>query len=179
MKLHFQEFKDEIDALIEFLTSEAWEFHGNPNPKPEGIRKNYENHIYASDDCKTFWVILDQDTKVGYVRIYDLENGTPLFDIRILSKYKGMGIGTSTVNWLTKYIFENYLDKDRLEGYTRQDNYPMRSVFHKCGFVKEAHHRKAWPGKDGKLYDAIGYGITKADWENGQVTLVLWEDFKY
>ena len=179
MKLHFKEFKDEIDDLIEFLTSDTWEFHGTPNPKPERIRASYENNYYTSDDCKTFWVILDEDTKVGQVRIYDLEDGTPLFDIRILSKYKGMGIGTSTVNWMVDYLFNNYSDKDRLEGYTRQDNYAMRSVFHKCGFVKEAHHRKAWPGEDGRLYDAIGYGIIKEDWNNGQATHVLWEDFNY
>lgn len=179
MKLHFKEFKDEIDALIEFLTSETWEFHGTPKPKPERIRASYENHYYTSDDCKTFWVILDEDTKAGMVRIYDLEDGTPLFDIRILSKYKGMGIGTSTVNRIVDYIFKNYSDKDRIEGYTRQDNYSMRSVFHKCGFVKEAHHRKGWPCNDGKVYDAIGYGITKEDWENGEVTPILWEDFRY
>jgi hypothetical protein len=28
---------------------------------------------------------------VGMIRIYDLQDCTPLFDIRILSKYKGMG----------------------------------------------------------------------------------------
>ena len=55
----------------------------------------------------------------------------------------------------------------------------MRTVFHKCGFLKEAHHRKAWPSKSGKLYDATGYGITKEDWESGQTTPVPWEDFKY
>ena len=179
MNLHFQEFKDEIDALIEFLTSETWEFHGTPNPKAERIRQSYENQYYTNDDCKTFWIMLDQDIKAGMVRVYDLEDGAPLFDIRVLSKYRGMGIGASTISWLVSYIFKNYSDKDRIEGYTRQDNYSMRNVFHKCGFVKEAHHRKAWPDNSGELYDAIGYGITKEDWESGQVTPVLWEDFEY
>jgi len=44
-----------------------------------------------------------------------------------------------------------------------KDNYAMRCVFHKCGFSKEAHYRKLWESKNGKLYDAIGYGITKED----------------
>ncbi len=179
MKIRFEEFKDEIDNLVEFLTSDTWEFYGTPNPNPDRIRASYENNYYSGDDCKTFWVILDQNTKAGIVRIHDLEDDIPMFDIRISSKYKGKGIGTIAVNWLSNYIFNNYSDKDRIEGITRQDNYAMRCVFHKCGFVKEAHHRKAWPCKNGKLYDAIGYGITKDDWQNGEISLVNWNDFKY
>jgi RimJ/RimL family protein N-acetyltransferase len=179
VKIHLEEFKNEIDTLVELLTSETWEFHGTPNPKPERIRASYENQYYTSDDCKTFWVITDGGAKAGMIRIYDLQDGDPLFDIRILSKYKGMGIGTSTVKWIVDYIFNNYSDKERIEGNTRQDNYAMRSVFHKCGFVKEAHHRKAWPTNDGRIYDAIGYGITKEDWQNKQTTPVDWNDFKY
>ena len=59
-----------------------------------------------------------------------------------------------------------------------QDNYAMRCVFHKCGFVKESHHRKAWIGKDKIPYDSIGYGITKEDWQTGHTTPVSWNDFK-
>ena len=111
MQIRFEDFKDEIDILIEFLTSDTWEFHGTPNPKPEGIRKGYENQLYTGDDCKTFWVISDQDVRVGTIRIYDLQDGDPLFDIRILSNYKGMGVGTTTVKWLVDYIFNNFPDK--------------------------------------------------------------------
>lgn len=181
MKIRFEEFKDEIDILVEFLTSDTWNFYGTPNPNPERIRASYENQYYTGDECKTFWVILDQDTKVGMIRLYDLQDDTPMFDIRILSEYKGIGIGTSTVNWLVDYIFNNFSDKVRIEANTRQDNYAMRCVFHKCGFVKESHHRKAWGTwgvKGGKLYDAIGYGIIKEDWQNGKTTQVDWNDFK-
>ena len=179
MKIRFEEFKNEIDTLVEFLTSDTWEFYGTPNPNPDRIRASYDNNYYSGDDCKTFWVILDQDIKAGMVRIHDLEDDTPMFDIRILSKHKGVGIGTSTVNWLVDYIFNNYSDKERIEGATRQDNYPMRSVFHKCGFVKEAHYRKAWVCRNGDVYDSVGYGITKQDWQNGKTTTVNWNDFKY
>jgi len=174
MKIRFEEFKDEIDTLVEFLTSDTWDFFSTPNPKPENIRENYKNQGYTGDDCKTFWVILDQDTKVGMIRIYDLQDGDPVFEIRILSKYKSMGIGTITVNWLVDYTFNNFSDKERIEANTRQDNYAMRCVFHKCGFVKEAYHRKAWVG-----HDAIGYGIIKEDWKNGKTTPINWNDFKY
>lgn len=179
MEIYFEEFKDEIDNLIEFLTSDTWDFLGESNPNPEKIRESYENKVYTGDDCKTFWIILNKNIKVGIIRIYDLQDGSPLFDIRISKKYSGMGIGTRTVNWFIDYIFNNYSDKERIEGNTRQDNYAMRCVFNKCGFVKEAHYRKAWKDKSGKLYDAIGYGFIKEDWQSGKTTPVDWNDFKY
>ncbi len=88
MKLRFQEFKDEIDTLIEFLTSDTWTFYGNPNPTPERIRTRYENQHYTGDDCKTFWIILDENINAGIIRIYDLEDGDPLFDIMIAGSTK-------------------------------------------------------------------------------------------
>ena len=179
MKVHFVEFSNEIDELIEFLTSDTWEFYGTPHPKAERIRVSYENHYYSSDDCKTFWVISEEGIKVGMFRIYDLEDGDPLFDVRILSKYKGQGIGTTTVKWLADYVFTNYPDKTRIEANTRQDNYAMRCVFSKCNFAKEGHHRNAWVGNDGKPYDAIVYAILKEDWESGKMTKVQWDDFKF
>ncbi len=178
MKIYFEEFIDEIDELIEFLTSDTWQFHGTPNPNPEIIRKSYENNYYRSDDSKTFWIIKD-DVKVGMMRVFDLEDGTPLFDIRIASKYKGLGIGTIAVNYLLEYVFNNYQDKNRVEAFTRQDNYAMRTVLNKCNFLKEAHHRKSWSGSDGIIYDAVGYGITKEDWQAGIKTPFVWDDFKY
>lgn len=179
MKICFEEFKNDIDTLTEFLTSDTWDFHGEPNPSPEKIRENYKNGVYSGDNCRTFWVILNQDTKVGIIRIFDLQDTTPLFDIRILSKYRELGVGTITVSWLIEYIFIKFSDKVRIEGYTRQDNYAMRCVFHRCGFVKEAHHRKAWGDKNGELHDAIGYGVIKEDWQNGKTTPVNWNDFKF
>jgi len=179
MKICFKEFKDEIDTLVEFLTSDTWEFYGTPNLNPDRIRSSYENNYYTGDDCKTFWIIIDQDTKAGMLRIYDLEDDTPMFDIRILSKYKGVGIGAIAVNWLVDFVFNNFSHTERIEGNTRQDNYAMRCVFHKCGFAKEAHYRKGWVCRNGDVYDSVGYGITKEDWENGETTPVNWNDFKY
>lgn len=179
MELYFEEYTDDVDSLIEFLISDTWDFHGVPNPGPEKIREDNKNQEYTGVNCKTFWIMLDQDLKVGMIRIYDLQDNTPLFDIRILSKYKGMGIATITVNWLIEYIFNHFSDVERIEGNTRQDNYAMRTVFHKCGFAKEAHYRKAWKDTNGKRYDAIGYGITKEDWKNGKTTPVDWNDFTF
>lgn len=179
MKLFFEEFSDDVNTLVEFLTSDSWDFLGEPNPSPEKIRENYKNQVYTGINNKTFWIISDQKVKVGMIRVFDLQDSTPLFDIRILSKYKGMGVGTITVKWLVDYIFNNFSDKERIEANTRQDNYAMRCVMHKCGFVKEAHYRKAWKDINGNLFDAVGYGIIKDDWKNKKATPVDWNDFNY
>lgn len=84
-----------------------------------------------------------------------------------------MGIGTIAIKWLADYIFNNFADKERIEANTRQDNYAMRCVLHKCGFVKEGHVRKGWGD-----YDAIVYGILRNDWQSGKITPVNWKDFK-
>lgn len=178
MKLHFENFIDDLEGLIEFLTSETWSFHGTPNLKAEKIRHGFYNHAYTGDNCKSFWIVLDQNIRVGFIRIFDLQDGDPLFDLRIKSQYRGLGIGIQAVTWLKDYIFNNYPDKNRIEANTRQDNYAMRCVLSKCGFLKEAHHRKAWPSQNQMVYDAIGYGITKEDWINGQITPLKWLDFK-
>ncbi|QAA33408.1 GNAT family N-acetyltransferase [Clostridium manihotivorum] len=179
MKLLFEEFKDEIEELVSFLTADSWEFFGTPNQKEERIREAYKNGTYNSEYCKTFWIMIDSSTRAGFIRIYDLEDDIPVFDIRLSSKYRGKGIGTIAVNWMVDYIFNNFPDKTSIEGYTRQDNYPMRNVFHKCGFVKEAHHRNGWVCSDGRKYDSIGYGFIKEDWKKGTSTPVQWNDYKF
>jgi RimJ/RimL family protein N-acetyltransferase len=179
MNICYKEFRDEIDILVEFLKADTWEYHGNSSPSEEEIKRGYNNGVYTGEYCKTFWILLNEDVRVGMIRIFDLEDSTPLFDIRILSNYRGMGIGQHTIKWVTNYIFNTYEDKDRIEGYTRQDNYGMRTVFHRCGYMKEAHHRRAWKDKYGNFYDAIGYGILRGGWKENKRTAIDWDDFKY
>jgi RimJ/RimL family protein N-acetyltransferase len=177
MDIRFKEYKEcEIDALVEFLTSDTWRYYGTPNPNPDRIREMNNDHYYLSEEAKTIWIILD-DIKIGIIRAYELQDSTPVLEIRIHSNYKGKGIGTVAINWITDYIFNTFSHIDRIEGDTRQDNYGMRCVFHKCGYIKEAHHRKAWPCDEG-IFDSIGYAITKDDWANKKVTPFEWNDFK-
>jgi len=180
MNIRYIEFTEGVEELVQFLTSDHWTYHGVSNPDPNKIRTSYEDGFYSNDESKTFWIVADDHHKVGMIRLFDLLDSTPLFDIRILSGYRGQGIGEDAVKWLTHHLFTQYPDKSRVEGHTRQDNYAMRTVFHKCGYVKEAYHRKAWRSQqEGKDYDSVGYAITKEDWENGTLTPIDWNDFKY
>ncbi len=176
MNIKFTPFlPSEINILIDFITSNIWPFHGYPKITPEKIRKNFKDGYYTGDGIKTFWIMKDEK-KAGMIRLYDLKDITPLFDIRIIPSYHGKGIGEKGVKWLTEYIFKTYPHIKRIEGYTREDNLAMRKVFKKCSYVKEAHHRKSWPGPENVYFDSIGYCILREDWEEKKITPVNWDE---
>lgn len=117
--------------------------------------------------------------RVGLIRLYDLDDvddGYPLFDLRIRATYRGQGIGKQAVQWLTRYLFETWPQLERIAGTTRHDNQAMWQVFRHCGYAKEGHFRQDWNGSDGKQYDTIQYAILREDWVNQTITPVLWPD---
>lgn len=157
------------DELVDFLTAEEWPFHGAPRPDPARIRDQFGKGAYAD----AYWIV-DDGARLGFVRLLDLDDGTPLFDLRVTAAARGRGVGEAAVRWLTAHVFTNH-DTHRIEGTTRQDNHAMRRVFVKAGYVKEAHYRDAWPSPEGPR-DSIGYAILRRDWETGTTTPVNWAD---
>jgi RimJ/RimL family protein N-acetyltransferase len=160
---------ENVDALLDFLTTEEWPFHVAPKPDPGRIREQFAEGAYDH----AHWVV-DGGVTVGLVRLMDLDDGTPLFDLRVAKAARGRGVGEAAVRWLTGHVFTHY-DTNRIEGTTRQDNHAMRRVFAKAGYVKEAHYRDAWPAKGG-VHDSVGYAILRRDWESGTTTAVNWAD---
>lgn len=168
---------EEQEQLIHFLTTNTWPYHGQTNPARNLIEKTIEEGGYQSDDVKTFWVVNEQKDKVGIVKLYDLRDDIPMFDLRIADAYRGSGYGPQALKLVAHYVFHLPEQKIRLEGHTRQDNLAMRKTFERSGFVKEAHLRKAWfSPKEQAYYDAVTYGITREDFIEGTTTPVVWED---
>lgn len=159
--------RHEADAVAAFMTAEEWPFHTDPRPDAATVRDRAAAGAY--DDA--FW-IADDTGRLGLLRLLDLDDGTPLFDLRVRAAARGRGVGTTAVRWLTAHVFTNHAT-DRIEGTTRQDNHAMRHVFAKTGWVKEAHYRDAWPGPE-RLHDSVGYAILRGDWESGTSTPVDW-----
>ncbi|MGN7386446.1 GNAT family N-acetyltransferase [Sporosarcina sp. SAFN-015] len=171
---------EEQEQLIHFLTTNTWPFHGNAHPERELIEKTIEDGGYESDEVKTFWVQNDEDVIVGIVKIHDLQDEIPLFDLRIADRYRGFGYGPKALRLITEFVFGMPEEKIRLEGHTRQDNLAMRKTFERAGFVKEAQLRKAWfSPKENSYYDAVTYGMTREDFLAGTTTPVMWEDASY
>ncbi|MEV4802107.1 GNAT family protein [Nonomuraea sp. NPDC049421] len=165
---------DDTEALVAFLTADPWPFHAGVQD-PEAIRKRVADGVYDDDDNRTFWQIADGE-RAGLVRLNDLSDPTPMFDLRILPRFRGRGLGKDAVRWLTAYLFDAFPQIQRVEGQTRGDNVAMRAVFRACGYVKEAHYREAWPAPDGSAHDSIAYAILRRDWVSGTVTPLVWDD---
>jgi RimJ/RimL family protein N-acetyltransferase len=169
--LKFVEFdKGMLEELIVFLTTNHWPFHGQEYPKEESIRKSFEQGFYTENGNQTFWIIKDEK-RIGMIRLFDLEDPTCLFDIRLKESHRGHGLGIPAVRWISSYVFENFPHMIRVEGHTRSDNIAMRKTFHNSGFVKEAYHRDGWPQRD-QLFDSVGYAILRSDWENNTITKI-------
>jgi RimJ/RimL family protein N-acetyltransferase len=166
------------DLLIRWLTSESWPFHVNLHPTQAMVLNWIQSGIFTGPNHQTFWIRADASDPIGLIRLYDLDDvddGYPLFDLRIQEAYRRQGIGQQSVQWLTSYLFETWPQLDRIVGTTREDNVAMQRVFQACGYVKEGHFRKDWRIA-GHRYDALQYAILREDWETQTVTPVAWDN---
>jgi RimJ/RimL family protein N-acetyltransferase len=174
--LEFRRFTEQDSSrVVDFLSQEEWPFHGVARERPDEILQRIVDGYYEAPDVRTFWIVLHEEN-VGMIRLFDLGDDTPMFDLRIGSAHRGKGFGSRALAWLTEYIFRSFPEVYRIEGTTRQDNEVMRRTFRACGFAKEAHYRDAWSGPDGRPYDAVGYAILRRDWISGTVTIPRWND---
>lgn len=165
---------DDGEQLAAVLTEEHWPYHSGPPPDRAKVLSHVRAGVYNSETTMTFWVVCD-GAREGFIRVFDLEDDTAMFDLRLRQRARGRGIGTLTVKWLVDHVFQTVASVRRIEATTRADNEAMRRALLANGFVKEAHYRQAWPGED-RRHDSIGYAILRTDWKSGGATPVDWED---
>ena len=165
---------DRADVLA-FLTGHPWPFHVEAEPAPAEVADRLDRGWLQAAGTETFW-IRGGTGRCGLLRIFDLDDGTPLFDLRLAPAARGLGTGTLAVRWLTGHVFDSYPDIDRIEATTRADNVAMRGALRAAGWVKESHWRQAWPDGAGRRHDAVGYGVLRADHTGARVTAVHWDD---
>ena len=175
VNIEYQRFTPaEAGRLADFLTAEPWPFHSGREDRGR-IRQRVADGYYDSDSTRTYWIIAENE-HVGFIRLFDLGDSTPMFDLRIRAAARGRGLGTRALGWLTEHVFTAEPGASRIEGTTRQDNLAMRRVFRRSGYVQEGHYRDAWPDPDGTVHDAVGYAILRRDWLSGTTTAVEWDD---
>lgn len=166
------ETPEDTDLLVTWLTTDTWPFHGSATPTEATVREmvtEWKNHQTLS-----VWVTLDDAVRIGRVVVRDLEDLTAVASFRIRTAYRGRGIGIHMVRWAADTTFRDYPRIQRVEGQTRADNFGMRRVFRRAGWVPEAYSRRSWPDADGALHDSIGYAILRPDWETNTSTPVPW-----
>lgn len=150
----------DADALVELLTGEDWPWHAAGRPDPAAVLERA-----TEPGSETHWIVLD-GVRVGMVRLFDLgEDEEPMFDLRLRAAYRGRGLGTAAVRWLTTHLYGTLPGIHRIEATTRSDNWAMRRVLESCGYQQEAYYREAWPVPGGDRLDAVGYAILRTEWE--------------
>lgn len=163
---------EEREALIAFIVADTYPYNGDPTPTGERVAAWLDAGYYT----ETFWITLNGATRVGIVQYQDAATTRAEVHIRLHTPYRGQGFGTRAIAWLTDYLFQAFPAKHRVEGWTRADNLPMRRVFRRCGYVKEAHLRQDFPAGDGTFRDKVGYAILRDDWCTQATTPVSWDD---
>ncbi|GAA2048315.1 GNAT family N-acetyltransferase [Leifsonia soli] len=164
------------EALVSFLTGNDFPFHVVTRPDRAAVLAAIDAGAYGDDDHEAFWLEGPGGERIGTVRLEDLSDPTPLVDLRIDGRARGRGLGTLALRATTDHVFGTRADVDRLEGQTREDNVAMRRVFLRCGWVKEAHYREAWPVAGGRPVASVAYAILRHDWREGTTTPVPWDD---
>lgn len=152
---------EDADAVVAFLAGHTWPFHGVARLTPEAAAEV----TVASDDVASIW-ICDEHGTIGLIRLLelsDLEDGSPLFDLRIAEPHRGRGVGNQAVEWLTGHLFGTHRDLHRIEATTRDDNMSMQAVFDRCGWRLEGRFVEAWRNADGSRRDALTYAILRRE----------------
>ena len=117
--------------MVDLLCESEWPFHGNPRLVPGDV----SSIDLLTSDVDSYWII-DEGSRVGIIRLLDLgdvDQGRPLFDIRIATSHRGRGLGTAAVRWLTAHLFDRFDVLHRIEATTHLDNLAMRRVLERCG----------------------------------------------
>ncbi|GAA1391326.1 GNAT family protein [Luteococcus peritonei] len=166
------------EALVDFLCSNDFPFHvGTRLDRAEAARR-VDSGAWGDEENTSFWLDHDELGTVGVIRLEDLADPTPMFDLRLANRFRGRGLGAQALRAATDHVFTT-MEADRFEGCTRVDNIGMRRTFAACGWVKEAHFRRGWPVTGAESVDAVNYSILRSDWSSGCTTPVAFDDLGY
>lgn len=167
---------DHREELVSFLTRNEFPFHVRPRWSRQQVEAAIEAGSFRDDDNDSHWIDHPERGRVGFVRLENLTEDAPLFDLRLDSAHRGAGLAAGILRAATDHVFRTMSEVTRFEGQTREDNIAMRRAFLRCGWVKEAHYRDGWPVEGGRPLASVGYGILRRDWESGRTTPVDWND---
>ncbi|WP_335622111.1 GNAT family N-acetyltransferase [Brevibacterium aurantiacum] len=165
-------------ALIDFLTRNSFPFHAHSRPTVTDIEQRIAAGTFRDEDNDSYWIEHHDLGRVGIFRFEDLQDGNPMFDLRLSSRFRGRGLGEQALKAATDLLFSTMPHANRFEGQTRADNVAMRKIFVNCGWLKEAHYREAWPIGGGEHVATVGYSILRRDWDNEQLTTFDWNDLQ-
>ena len=179
MKISFLKMVPEhADSIVDFLSSNSFPFHVRSSMSRANAAKAVSGGRYWNKQSQGYWID-SAGQRLGMAVLEDLEEDTPMFDLRLANAHRGKGLGVQVVQALCEKVFSDFPEINRFEGQTREDNIAMRKTFLRAGFIKEAHYRMGWPTEDGHYLASVAYAILRQDWESGTTTQFDWEDIKF
>lgn len=164
--------------LIDFFTTNEFPFHVVEHRTSAEMADLIASGSFRDADRDSFWVVDDRLGRIGFLRLEDLQDDTPMFDLRLGTQFRGRGLGEQALHAATDLVFMT-TEALRFEGHTRDDNIGMRRIFARAGWTKEAHHRQGWPVPDAASRDSIGYAILRSEWQAGTSTGLQWHDIPW
>jgi RimJ/RimL family protein N-acetyltransferase len=165
----------EADELAEWLAADEWPFHGTPRPDLATARRwVVEERRFDGEQDRSWWLV-ERGERVGLLALHELGDLTPVFDLRLRTSDRGRGLGRLALRALAALAFDE-CGKSRVEAHVRADNVAMRRCLRAAGWVKEAHHRRAWPDAEGAMHDCVTYALLRSDWESGTTTPVPFDE---
>lgn len=168
---------DDRDDLIDFFSANTFPHHQHSTVRSRSQAAEFvDSDALVGDDGAALWIVDSELGRIGLVRLADLSETTPEFDLRLGEAFRDRGRGVETLRTVTDHVFTTS-PAERFAGTTRADNAAMRTVFLRAGWSKEAHHRRAWPGEGRSAHDAIAYAILREEWARGVTIPLVWNDF--
>jgi RimJ/RimL family protein N-acetyltransferase len=128
---------------------------------------------FAREEGRIMLTIVNHDDEVvGGVNLnsIDEKNGTFSIGMQIDRDNRGKGCGTAAMRLLLKYaFFERRLNK--YHGWVLEGNVPSATMLEKVGCRQEGR-RTQMIYTDGRYFDQILYGLTRAEFEANEAALV-------
>lgn len=158
---------EDREALAGWLSAHPWPYHASGDIHFDEALRRIDNGGFSGDDQESYW-IMGNELRLGLIRVFDLDDiddGNPMFDLRLAESARGHGLGRQALEWLTGLMFQRYPQLQRLAGNTRDDNLAMQAVFRHCGYALEGRFREAWNCPDGSRRDSLYFGILRREWE--------------
>jgi hypothetical protein len=78
----------DAELLADFLTGEQWPYHGSGGTDRDAILRQVADGRYGSGSARTFWIMAGNE-HAGLIWLFDLDDGTPMFDLRIRAAHRG------------------------------------------------------------------------------------------
>lgn len=158
------------------MTDNTFPFHGMLRPTAQSVEAAILSGSFRDDDNDSFWIDHVDHGRIGFFRLEDLSEDSPVFDLRLAEAFRGRGFGVEILLAAADHVFTSLPTVRRFEGQTREDNIAMRKTFLRAGWVKEAHYRDGWPVEGGPPVASVAYAVLRRDWESGHTTPVVWDD---